>query len=556
MYDRKNRECHEALCCLTYDIESMFGVDLSRDRLLLATVFDASGIKKYLQVLHQHRLVLDYYLKYDILPRTMVEYHALVPGIKRIKKEGRVIPALFSSLWAMLESQDSCLHGVIALRQLLLLLSKLEMQDIDPAPTIEGFLGRTSSAQHSEDPGYSYFMYDIERYIGSWLKGISPETPYTSSGATLDHTPVLDRVGYYAASMHRSFKERFLKGTSFEERACADENRLVSVPKDWRRVRIVCVEPYERMNWQQSIRLMIEGAASTTIANRVSFKSQDFQRSSLALDGRSSIDLSDASDWVPWPVIFRAFSRVPEIRAALQASRSRFVTLNGSRYTLKCYATMGNATTFTVMTVLLAALCAAVEDHVYRYSGFVARPSTVFGDDIVCDDAIAGSLLMGLRLLGLKPNDQKTYISKRFKESCGLDLFEGVDVTPLRCKTIESARCHDDILRYIAYSNHAHELGYWKLAEYLGSLTGTVIPCNMGEGSFRSFSSGVHYRGASWNTNYQCFETFKARAEERIQLDSQSHLEYCLAHPSKEGVSGRVTSTKNASRKLRVFEGV
>jgi hypothetical protein len=104
---------------------------------------------------------------------------------------------------------------------------------------------------------------------------------------------------------------------------------------------------------------------------------------------------------------------------------------------LKKFAPMGSAVTFPVQSIVYA--CVAVSAILFSTNRKVTSQTiekaaslvSVFGDDILLPTTALSSLVSLLSYLGLKVNTDKTYGTGQFRESCGIDAFAGVDVTPV-----------------------------------------------------------------------------------------------------------------------------
>jgi hypothetical protein len=93
---------------------------------------------------------------------------------------------------------------------------------------------------------------------------------------------------------------------------------------------------------------------------------------------------------------------------------------------------MGNATTFPVQSLVFWSICvAALQRHGFHQPGAVF----VFGDDIVIPSECAELVINELESFGLLVNRTKSFWRGAFRESCGVDAFNGVNVTPVRWKT-------------------------------------------------------------------------------------------------------------------------
>jgi hypothetical protein len=222
-------------------------------------------------------------------------------------------------------------------------------------------------------------------------------------------------------------------------------SRLEAVPKSLTKPRLIAIEPSEMMWCQQNIRHYIyERFHDTWLGEFVKFRDQT-QNQVLALKGSldgslATIDLSEASDRISCQVVGNLMRANQPLLKALAATRTRFCDISQDRRTeclveLHKYSTMGNATTFPVqsMVFLVASLAVCCEEEriinpriLRKYVGKVS----IFGDDIIVPNENAGTVMTLLEALGFKVNTAKSYTEGLFRESCGVDAFRGVCVTP------------------------------------------------------------------------------------------------------------------------------
>jgi hypothetical protein len=101
---------------------------------------------------------------------------------------------------------------------------------------------------------------------------------------------------------------------------------------------------------------------------------------------------------------------------------------------------MGNALTFPVQSICFAVVCyAAIMDSegttpTYWNLRRASRHIRVYGDDIIVSKRYAHQCVAWLHDVGLKVNVKKSFLEGNFKESCGVEAFRGVDITPLYIK--------------------------------------------------------------------------------------------------------------------------
>jgi len=158
----------------------------------------------------------------------------------------------------------------------------------------------------------------------------------------------------------------------------------------------------------------------------------------------ATIDLASASDTVNIGVV--RYLLPTDWFIALNSVRSRCVKFDAVGFegpTAK-FSAMGNGFTFELETLIFFSLAKAVDEALNSAQG----PLRVYGDDIVCHTACSGVLVELLSYCGFVTNARKTYVTGPFRESCGMDVFLGLDVTPIRYKRGWDSKLEDYFLLY------------------------------------------------------------------------------------------------------------
>jgi hypothetical protein len=263
---------------------------------------------------------------------------------------------------------------------------------------------------------------------------------------------------------------------------CSDagvHSKLCCVPKDAEKPRLIAAEPCAHMYIQQAIWNHLESRVSKSgLASRfISFRDQT-PNQRMALQGAedrslATIDLSAASDSVIPLHVEALFNRSVPTLCALRSCRTSYILLPGnSLHPVRMYATSGNATTFPVETLLFLSIALGVVHFIregkppngsrelYRYSSMVR----VFGDDIIVPRNDYHSVAGVLRSLGFKPNLGKSFNGGSFRESCGVDAYMGIDVTPSYVRKVPS-RKPEVLVALTEAGNNFRRKGYAKTAE-------------------------------------------------------------------------------------------
>lgn len=475
-------------------------------------------------------------------------------GIEHLRTK---IPSFLSPLWRRWLVGD-CDETFAALYGMVSLVSKWS----DPNASNPELLPEYQAQQESMKPvdSVSDIQEQLERLIPIDLDPSVLLPYYGPEGASYNHIRPIHRLGLYPKHLRSALTKSWPNALWTTAVDVASINRPAQVPKTWNKDRLIFVEEEARLNVQQAVRIWLEDTTPNEV-KRFDFKNQDYQRASLSRNGVASIDLSAASDTIGAGLVFKLLRNRPVLRSFLFHTRAR--TSDGPRH--RCYSTMGNATTFPIMTLFLAAVTMAVEksfmDDVFdrRRTQFRLKKATVFGDDIVCDQHIMPRMLRRLRELGLSPNAKKTYSGNSFKESCGLDLYNGVDVTPIRVNNVLDLKINEQVARLVDLSNRLHGRGLWHLASYVARLASTrrTIPVcghmHQISGALWSFHNDPRdyaqlQPGFRWNFDYQCNFVAYAKSDRNQleQMDSDVHLSYCLA------TGNRLVQVRDADEASRI----
>jgi hypothetical protein len=212
--------------------------------------------------------------------------------------------------------------------------------------------------------------------------------------------------------------------------------KLVAVPKDSRGPRLICVHPAEAIWIQQGQRLLLEQAIarSPLTRGRVNFTDQTVNGKLALLNSSSrelvTLDLKEASDRISCGLVRYLFGDyVYDLMSCSRASHVKL--LDGRVVELGKWAPMGNGLTFPVESLVFFAV---VHAGIRSRYGVSCNDIYVFGDDLLFPSKYYDGVVSALLSIGSLPNFSKTFRNGLFRESCGVDAYNGTDVTPLRMK--------------------------------------------------------------------------------------------------------------------------
>jgi len=267
--------------------------------------------------------------------------------------------------------------------------------------------------------------------------------------------------------------------------------RLVAVPKTAAKPRLISIEP----SYNQYVQQMLQGALKRGFQERnliCDYTSQDPNRELALLASRTgelaTIDLSEASDRVSLALVEEIFGFNPSFLRFLRLSRSAFVQLPGGELVLlNKFASMGSALTFPIeamvfTAIVIASICRAENLHRPSFVKSLGRRGSglsVYGDDIIVPTRYYPHVVQSLEAAGLKVNSGKSFTKGFFRESCGVDAYTGVDITPayMRRRPPESQSDATEIVSLSSLRNQLYSrFGLNRTVRFIDHLINEILP--------------------------------------------------------------------------------
>lgn len=261
-------------------------------------------------------------------------------------------------------------------------------------------------------------------------------------------------------------------------------SRMIAVPKTLSGPRLIAAEPSEHMWCQQNLWAYMRGRVELCwIAEFVRFtdqtRNQELCKTASVTGALATLDLSSASDRVTCHFVGNLFRSNPRLLEALRATRTQVLSQNinsdvDGTVRLKKFSTMGSACTFPVETIgfLCIALAACLTRRKQRVTVrdicALREEVTIFGDDIIVPSDCRELVCEALEVLDFKVNTSKSFWNGKFRESCGVDAYRGVDVTPVYWRSFQKSD-PETVVGTVEVRNSFYKRGYWAVAEYLTS---------------------------------------------------------------------------------------
>jgi hypothetical protein len=298
--------------------------------------------------------------------------------------------------------------------------------------------------------------------------------------------------------------------------------RVISVPKTQKTPRIIAMEPTAMQYAQQAVlERLLESLSGVNHLNEfLGFKDQT-PNQRMALEGSitgslATLDLSEASDRVSNQLVREMTHHFPHLREAFDATRSRKADVPGyGVLRLSKFASMGSALCFPVEAmVFLTVIFLGIESElrtpltrkdIKSYIGKVR----VYGDDIIIPQDTAHSVVSSLQTFGFVVNEGKSFWNGKFRESCGKEYYDGLDVSITKVRRLFPTHRQDaqEVISLVSLRNQLFELALFDTVTWLDEVITDILidfpyvsPSSPVLGRFHYANSNKHSRTSTYDT--------------------------------------------------------
>lgn len=215
--------------------------------------------------------------------------------------------------------------------------------------------------------------------------------------------------------------------------------RMAEVPKSIKSNRTVSSEPAMSMYAQLAVADDLVDQLHARYYGHVSLHDQENHNRLMYESRMATLDLSDASDHNSAELVSLV---LPQLWPVLAKVRSEYTQTPKSLFKLGTFAPMGSGVCFPVMTAVLI----GITRYAFRSLGFnpVTEKYSWYGDDGIVPLFIADYIIDLLERAGFVVNYSKSCFSGVYLESCGLELWNGREITPVYIKdplhTLDAAK--------------------------------------------------------------------------------------------------------------------
>jgi len=202
-------------------------------------------------------------------------------------------------------------------------------------------------------------------------------------------------------------------------------NKIVTVPKTFKIDRTIAIEPGLNIWFQKGIGRMIR---KRLLRSGVDLSSQT-RNQLLAREGSknnelATVDFSSASDTIAYSTVKELLP--PQWFKVMDIMRSPLGSLDGKIVKYEKFSSMGNGFTFELETLIFFAIAHACVERLRLDCSKIS----VFGDDVIIPSDAYPLFQKTCAFYGFSVNDQKSFSSGPFRESCGAHWFMGVNCKP------------------------------------------------------------------------------------------------------------------------------
>lgn len=203
-------------------------------------------------------------------------------------------------------------------------------------------------------------------------------------------------------------------------------SKFSTVSKNAKKDRGICIEPDLNVYVQLGIGAVLRRALRSSGLDLDHGAEWNRFLAETAVEWRlTTLDLSAASDTVSRQVVWLL---VPEAWVQLLLlARVDVTQIDGIDFPLSKWSSMGNGYTFELESLIFW----GVLQGCLKVMGLGDAQCACFGDDLIFPTEVTTLVTETLEFLGFKVNNEKSFSTGLFRESCGSDFFDSVPCRPV-----------------------------------------------------------------------------------------------------------------------------
>lgn len=378
-----------------------------------------------------------------------------VPGFKRQVRDRKLLWSFLAPVEAPLASYFKTLDApsCALLNQWANFLSHVTLRDVDLKSTLLSEYVQLEQLEgewiyESED------MHSLNRIMREWLSGFSLDgfVPSHGPGAVAELTSGTGRFAkyqcmttdarlhYWISRLPVDVQDLMPPGGFLEGRSLTRTSELICVPKSMVKNRTISKEPCSLQYFQHGVQRRVDEYMQDhpVLSGRIDLHNQLLSKQLAQLGSIrgewDTVDLSAASDSITYRLVKAIFAHTPLYRSLVCLRSDSTKLPSGEVLKLQKFAPMGSDLCFPTMCLVFACVC---EQAVRNVAGRTSRLNDyrVYGDDIVLKHEFTPEVLRLLAKYHFEVNTRKSFTDQslhNFREACGGEYLDGVEVTPLR----------------------------------------------------------------------------------------------------------------------------
>lgn len=223
-----------------------------------------------------------------------------------------------------------------------------------------------------------------------------------------------------------------------------DYVKVVSVPKNYKTTRLIAEVSAFTQYHMQGIRnraaYCLEHSPYSMCADFTDQEwSQELSRLGSIRGTYATIDLSSASDSISRHLAKQVLP--PDWYNVIEKWNPPYLLVDGKKVKSNIFLTSGSGETFAMETIIFLAIAIVGTRHAQKWlrydniaSGERQWKETLFsprvyGDDIICDTKAYDTIVDFLDMLNFTVNEDKSFSTGGYRESCGAEWWCGLDTT-------------------------------------------------------------------------------------------------------------------------------
>lgn len=207
-----------------------------------------------------------------------------------------------------------------------------------------------------------------------------------------------------------------------------DKCLVLPVPKSYKAVRMIAMEPLSRQAKGGVVADILAQHLPSFLDIRDQSRNQELARlgsnGSLSL---ATLDATNASDLISKTLFREIFP--PEFIARVDRLLSHFTVVRNVTRSMQMMSTAGHSLTFVLETLVYYGIAAAAARYVSLFGGEGGGYISVYGDDVILPSKVAETAQQFYSMLGLQINMDKSYWEGPYRESCGEEYYNGINVS-------------------------------------------------------------------------------------------------------------------------------